>query len=327
MRAIGKPMGAAAWAMLLGLSVIWGGSFFFIKIALEGMAPFTLVLGRVAVGGLVLHALLRAMGQRMPTSPRLWADFTVMGLLGCLVPFSLISWGETEIASGLAAILNATTPIFAILIAHRYTTDERLTARRLAGVLIGFAGVIVMIGLEALRGLGPHLLAQLAVLAAAASYACAGVYGRRFHALHPLVPALGQVTTTALLMIPLVLYFDRPWLRPMPAWRSWGALLALGALSTGLAYVAYFRLLARAGATNLLLVTFLIPATALVLGIGVLGEPIELRQLAGMAIIGSGLAVIDGRPLAALARLSGQREIRGQLPHFRQEKTASSSRK
>jgi drug/metabolite transporter (DMT)-like permease len=209
--------------------------------------------------------------------------------------------GQTGIASGLAAILNATTPLFTVLLAHVLRPDERLTSARLAGVLVGLARVVLMIGPAALDGLGGPVLAQFACLAAALSYALAGIFGRRLRDHPPLVAAAGQVAMSTLLILPLALTTDRPWMLDLPGPATWSALIGLALLSTALAYVIYFRILARAGATNLLLVTFLIPVSALALGIGLLGEHLAPGHLGDMALIALGLAAIDGRPLSWLA--------------------------
>ena len=295
-----KVMGPAEWLLLLALAMLWGGSFFFAKLALAELHPFTLVLGRVGLAALALNIVVRASGHRMPTALRPWRAFLVMGALNNLVPFSLIFWGQTEIASGLASILNATTPLFAVVLAHFLTRDERMTVARLSGVLLGLLGVAVMIGPEALAGLSLHLLAQIAVLGAAISYACAGIFGRRFAGTPPLVTAAGQLTGTTLMMLPLALAIDLPWTMPAPALGTWSALAALALLSTAAAYVIYFRILAVAGATNLLLVTFLIPPSALLLGTTFLGERLDQGAFIGMALIALGLAAIDGRPFAHL---------------------------
>jgi drug/metabolite transporter (DMT)-like permease len=220
-----------------------------------------------------------------------------MGALNNLLPFSLIFWGQTQIASGLASILNSTTPLFTVVLAHFFTRDERLTTNRLTGVLFGLLGVAVMLGPDALYGLHANMLAQIAVLGAAICYAFAGIFGRRFRGAPPLVTAAGQVGATSVMMLPIVLIADRPWTLPMPSLQTFGAVVALALLSTALAYVIYFRILAVAGATNLLLVTFLIPVSALLLGMSILGERLDLRHFGGMALIAFGLAAIDGRPL------------------------------
>jgi drug/metabolite transporter (DMT)-like permease len=299
-------MGPREWALLIILSILWGGSFFFAEVALEALPPLSVVFARVAIGALALLVLVHAAGLRLPRELRLWRAFFVMGALNNLIPFSLIVWGQTAITGGLAAILNATTPLFTVVLAHLLTRDERLTPAKLAGVAAGFLGVAVMIGPEVLGGLGTGglglaVLAQLAVLAAAVSYAFAGIYGRRFRATPPLITATGQVTASTLLLCPLALMIDRPWTLALPepavTWAALGALLGLGLLSTAAAYVIYFRILASAGATNLLLVTFLIPVSAILLGVMVLSEQLTAAQLAGMGLIAIGLAAIDGRVL------------------------------
>jgi len=287
-------MSAADWLMLVSLSVLWGGSFFFAKIAVGEMPPLTLALGRVAIAATFLIALARATGVALPDR---WRPFLVMGLLNNALPFSLIFWGQTHIPSGLAAILNATTPLFTVLVAHFATADEKLTAARLAGVAAGFAGVVIMLGPDLLRELGADVAAQLACLAAALSYAFAGVYGRRFRGEPALRVAAGQLVASTALLAPVVVVLDRPWTLAPPSATAWAALVALAAFSTALGYLLYFRILARVGATNLLLVTFLIPVSAILLGSMVLGEALAARHLAGMAAIALGLAAMDGRVL------------------------------
>jgi drug/metabolite transporter (DMT)-like permease len=295
-------MGGAEWLLLVALSLLWGGSFFFTAVALRELPPLTVVLGRVALAALALLLLVGVSGQRLPRGLGPWGAFLAMGALNNLIPFSLIVWGQTQIASGLAAILNATTPLFTVLLAHLLTADERLTPGRLAGVFAGFAGVVLMIGPGALEGLGGAVLAQCACLAAALSYALAGIFGRRLRGHPPLVTAAGQVSMSTLLILPLALTLERPWTLPWPGAATWGALAGIALLSTALAYVIYFRILARAGATNLLLVTFLIPVSALALGGLVLGERLAPGQSGGMLLIALGHAAIDGRAFAWLVR-------------------------
>lgn len=289
------------WGLLIALSILWGGSFLFVGIAVQELPPFTIVLLRVGIAAAALHMVLRVFGIHLPYDPATWRAFFGMGLLNNAIPFSLIVWGQTQIASGLASILNATTPIFTVLLAHLLTRDERLTWPRLAGVLSGFAGIVVLMP-EALHGLGGDVLAQVAVLAAACSYACAGLFGRRFKRMgvQPLATAAGQVTASSLLLLPIVLIVDRPWSLPMPGAPVWGAVIGLALLSTALAYVLFFRILASAGAVNLLLVTLLIPPSAILLGVLALGEALHASDLAGMVLIGAGLASIDGRLPALL---------------------------
>lgn len=298
-------MGALEWALVVILSILWGGSFFFVEVAVSALAPLTVVALRVGLAALALNLLVLTMGQKLPRQRSLWLAFFTMGLLNNMVPFTLIAWSQTHVSSGLASILNATTPFFTVLAAHYLTRDEKITQTRLWGVALGFAGVVVMIGVGALAGFGTDTMAQLAVLIAAIAYACAGIFGRRFRQLgsSPLVTATGQVTASAIVLIPLAAATDQPWRLPTPDVHVWGAVIGVALLSTALAYILYFRVLATAGATNLLLVTFLIPVSAILLGTTVLGEQLEPGHLAGMALIGSGLAAIDGRPVQALRRV------------------------
>jgi len=306
-REIRTVMGATDWMLLLALGTLWGGSYFFGKVALAQLPPFTVAVGRLGLAALVLRVAVRAAGHAMPGSMRAWRAFWVMGLLNNAIPMSLILWGQTTIGSGLAAILNASTPLFTVLLAHVFTRDERMTAKKVGGVLFGLAGVAVMIGPDAVGGLHRGLLAQLAMVGAAIAYACAGIFGRRFAGTPPLVTAAGQVTASSLTLLPLSLFFDRPWLLGLPGARTCTALAGLALLCTALAYVIYFRILATSGASNLLLVTLLMPANAVLLGIAFLGEHVESRQLVGMALIAAGLATIDGRILAAVLRRLPQR--------------------
>jgi len=297
-------MGLTEWGFLLVLAVLWSGVFFLTKVALGEMRPFTVVVLRLGLGALVLHGVVLASGARMPTAARTWAAFAGMGALNNFLPFCLIAWGQTQIGSGLAAILNATTPLFTVLLAHGLTHDERMTPNRVGGVLLGLAGVVVMIGPGALGGLVAHapghLLGQLAVLGAAVSYACAGIFGRRFRALPPMVTATGQVTAGAVMVLPLALLFDRPWAQPMPGLEAWGAVAAAAVFCTALGYALYFRILAAAGATNLLLVTLLMPVGAVWLGMVFLGERLHAGEVFGIALIGLGLLAIDGRLLGVV---------------------------
>jgi len=294
-------MSATDWLLLVALGTLWGGSYFFGKVALAQLPPFTVAVGRLGLAAAMLQVVVRAAGYRMPGSLRAWRAFWVMGLLNNAIPMSLILWGQIRIGSGLAAILNASTPLFTVVLAHFFTPDERMTAKKVGGVLFGLAGVAVMIGPDVLGGLDGGL-AQLAMIGAAISYACAGIFGRRFGGAPPLITAAGQVTASSLTLLPLSLVVDRPWLLPLPGAQTWAAVFSLALLCTALAYVIYFRILATSGASNLLLVTLLMPVNAVFLGITMLGEHIESRQVVGMALIAAGLATIDGRVFALLRR-------------------------
>lgn len=302
MRDINPSMGASEWGMLVLLSVIWGGSFFFFAVAVTALPTFTIVFARVALGAVVLWLIALALREPLPRSLRQWRRFAVMGLLNNAIPFTLIVWGQREIASGLAAVLNATTPFFTVIVANALTRDEKLTANRLAGACVGLIGVAAMLGVDFLSSFGGTLLPQLAVLAAAVTYAFASVYGRRFADTSPLITAAGQTTASSLMILPLMLLIDRPWTLAPPPSAVWLSLLGLAVVCTAFAYVLFFTILKRAGATNIMLVTFLVPVSAMALGVAFLGEVVETRQIAGMAAIGAGLALIDGRPLAFLKR-------------------------
>jgi drug/metabolite transporter (DMT)-like permease len=298
MTAPARPtMSATDWLLLVALSMLWGASFFFGKIALLELPPLTVALGRVAIAAAILVVLARITGTVLPADMAAWRPYLLMGLLNNVIPFGLIFWGQTHIPSGLAAILNATTPLFTVLVAHIATADEKLTAARVSGVIFGFCGVVVMIGPDMLRQLGADIAAQFACLLAAISYAIAGVYGRRFRGEPPLRVAAGQLVASSIILAPLALVLDQPWTLPWPSASAWAALVALASLSTALGYLIYFRLLARAGATNVLLVTFLIPVSAILLGTLILGEQLAVRHIVGMIAIGIGLAAIDGRLL------------------------------
>jgi drug/metabolite transporter (DMT)-like permease len=311
---IQKTMTASDWALLAILSIVWGGSFLFVGVAVRELPPLTIVALRVVTAASALLLTLRLMGVDLPRTRQVWSAFLGMSILNNVIPFTLIVWGQSHIASGLASILNATTPLFTVIVAHYLTEDERLTGQRFAGVIVGFAGVAVMIGAAAFASLDASILAQLAVLGAALSYGFSGVFGRRFKTMGipPLATAAGQVTVSSAILLPTALIVDRPWTLAMPSTGAIVSLAALGLVSTAFAYLIFFRLLARAGATNVGLVTFLIPVSAILLGVLVLGETLAMRHMAGMALIGGGLVLIDGRLLSALkARFS----VKEPAPH------------
>jgi drug/metabolite transporter (DMT)-like permease len=235
-----------------------------------------------------------AQGQRMPLGRKLWLRFALLGFLYNVLPFILIAWGETRISSGMASILNATTPIFMVAVAHWGTEDEKLSPGKAIGIALGILGVMVLVGPSAFGG-GGTIWGELAVVGASCAYGFGGVYSRRFKDLTPLVAATGQITGATLLLIPLSLVIDRPWTLPMPGTDAWASLLAIALVNTALAYVVYYRMVATVGVTYISLVTFLIPVIALMLGAVFLGESMTLSALAGMAIIALGLASADER--------------------------------
>jgi drug/metabolite transporter (DMT)-like permease len=286
-------MSRSDWMALLALSLLWGGSFFFVEVALRGLPPLTIVWCRVALAAVFIGLAMRVTGMG-PPARRAWPALLVMGFLNNAVPFTLFVVAQGQITGSLAAILNATTPLFTVLVAHLATRDERLTPAKITGVCLGFGGVVVMMSGTAFAG---DVWAKLACLMAAVSYALAGVWGRRFRVMGvpPLPTAFGQVAASSLLLLPVWLWVDRPWALAVPGREVWGAVIGIAALSTALAYLIYFRLLASAGATNLLLVTFLIPVSATLLGVAILGERLEPQHVAGFALIAAGLMAIDGR--------------------------------
>lgn len=296
-----RTLGPTEWLLLIGLSILWGGSFFLYAVGLSELPPFTLVLGRVALAALVLLLVVYASGRRLPLQPRLLGGYLLLGGISNAIPFSLIAWGQTQIPSGLASILNATTPMFTILVAHLLTRDDRLTANRAVGVLLGLVGVSVLMGPDLLRGLDPYSLGQLAVLGAALCYGFATNYGRRFAQQSPLVNAAGMLAGATVWLLPLSLLLEQPWTLT-PGIVGWGAVLGLALLSTALAFLIYFRILAAAGATNIALVTFLVPVSAIALGALFLGERLGWDALAGMGLIFLGIAAVDGRLLRGVRR-------------------------
>jgi drug/metabolite transporter (DMT)-like permease len=288
-------MSPADWTLLLLLSVLWGGSFYFAKIAVAEIPPLTLALGRVGIAAAALAIVARLLAVPFPRDPAVWRQLTVMAALNNALPFTLIFWGQIHISVGLASILNATSPLFGVLVAHAFTHDDRLTAGRIVGLIAGFAGVVLLIGPGLLSELGTDVLAELACLAAACSYAFGAVLARRLRGVPPVMVATGQLTMSTVLLLPFVLLFDKPSALLTASNAALAALVAIALLSSALAYLIYFRLIARAGATNALLVTFLIPVSAILMGIVLLDESLSARQLAGMIAIFIGVAAIDGR--------------------------------
>jgi len=293
-------MSLRAWTLLLTLALVWGSTFVFAERALIELPAILVAWGRVATGALFLVLMLGAAGQSWPRGWARWRHYLAMGFLNNALPFTLIFAGQVELGAAAAAILNATTPTFTVLLAHAATRDERLTAGKAAGALLGFLGVALLIGLKQLSGVGAAIGPALLVLAGALSYAVAGLYGRRFRGEPPLVTATGQVVSSTLLLAPVALLWAEPWHLPVPSATALLCVLGLGLLCTAIAYRLYFRILALAGATNLLLVTLLLPPATMGLQVLLLGRPVGWPELSGFAVIALGLAAIDGRALAWL---------------------------
>ena len=295
-------LGPREWVLLGMLSLLWGGSFFLVAIALRGLPPFTLVTLRVGLAAASLLFLLPLCGSGLPRGRAVWLACLGMGLLNNAIPFSLIVWGQTQIASGLAAILNASTALMGVMVAAIVFRDERMTGRRLSGVLLGLAGVTTVIGPQALQALNPTSLGQLALLGASLSYACAAAFARKALAgLPPQIAAAGMLTGAAVLILPAAALFGQPLSLAWPA-SAWGALLYLAVIAGAGAYLLYYRVLAHAGAGNLSLVTLLVAPFAVLLGALVLQESLPPRDYLGFALIALGLLVLDGRPLSWLKK-------------------------
>lgn len=290
-----KTFTPRAWAELGLLALIWGATFLSVRLALNEIPVLTNVLHRTGWGALVLWLWVAIRRFPLPRDPRVWGAFLVMGVLNNLIPFCLMAWGQLHIESGLTAILNATTAFFGILVAAVVFSDERLTLNKLVGVLIGLAGVAMAIGPDALNGLDPRSLAQLAVLGGAFSYGLAGAWGRlRLSGLRPEVAAAGMLTGAFLLLLPVVLVVDGV---PSLDLRltTWGAIGYASILGTAAAYLLYYRVLGAVGAGNLLIVTLIIPPIAIVLGAVVLGEALPFRAFFGFALLAVGLVTVNGR--------------------------------
>ncbi len=292
-----RAMSGSEWGLLLALSILWGGSFFFVGVVVKTLPPLTIVALRVSIAALALWATASLTGVSFARIRTAFPSLVVMAVLNNALPFSLLVWAQTRLPSGVAAILNAATPLLTMIAAHFLTTSEKMTAMKLFGGLLGFAGVAAMIGFDVFSGADGNLLAEFACLAAAAFYALASIFGRRFRAmgLKPIDVATGQLTGSSLVLLPLAGLIDMPWRLPFPSLTTIAALLAFAWLSTALAYVVYFRILSGAGATNVVLVTVLAPATTIVLGAVALGEHLAWRDFFGLALIALGLAFVDGR--------------------------------
>jgi len=296
-----KSMGVGEWTVLVGLSAVWGSTFFFVEILLTAWTPFTIVFLRVSIAALCLWAYLIFRGRGAPKGLKIWVNLAGMSMLNNVIPFCLFIWAQMSITGSLASILNGTMPIFTVVLGYMLARDENISGGKLLGALVGFIGVAVLIGVDALSGRGADtLLAQLAMLGTAMCYAFASLYGKRFRAMDisPAQTAAGQVTLSALFIFPLMMIFDRPWTLPLGGVHVWASVIALGTLCTAAAYIAYFRLLGSVGAVNISICTFLIPIFSIMLGASFLGEVLLPQHIIGMVIIGIGLLLIDGRAVA-----------------------------
>ena len=290
-----RSLGITEWMLLVGLSILWGGSYLFMKLAVLTVPLFTIVLGRVSIAALALLIVLTISGTGIPKGRRIWVAFFGMGIFNNVIPMSLIVFSQNSISVGLASILNSITPLFTILVAHMTTNDERLTFRKLVGISFGIMGVVMLMGPELVDNLGVAALGEWACLGAALSYACANTFGRRFVQLgtKPMQTAFGQVVASTVILAPLVIVVDQPWTISDPGFLPVLSILALGLFCTALAYVIYFQILARSGATAIALVTFMIPPSAILMGWLALGEQISSQDFLGLSLIGVGLFSVN----------------------------------
>ncbi|MFT5350427.1 MAG: drug/metabolite transporter (DMT)-like permease [Planctomycetota bacterium] len=287
-------MNARDWGKLVLISIVWGLSFFFIEIALRELGFFTLVFYRIGSAAVIVTMILYIRGGRLPFDLSSWRKFFTLGLFNNFIPFSLITWGQVQIDSGLASILTATTPLFAVVMAHFMTRDEHMTRNRIVGVLLGVVGVCLLVGPEALHGLSSHAMGQIAVLGSAVSYSYGSIYTRELNKI-PLIEAMaGTLIAAFILATPAMLLFEYP-LQTSMQWTTIGAVLAMAVFGTVFAYMLYFNAVRTFGATNTMLVTFLVPITALLMGVAVLGESLSQYALLGMLVIFAGLLAVDGR--------------------------------
>ena len=297
-----KSLSGRAWAEMLVLSLIWGGSFLSIRIALDEISPLMSIAHRVTWAMLVLWVVVAVMRIPLPQNPRIWFAFLVMGLLNNVIPFVLMAWGQLHIESGLTSILNAFTAVVGVVMAALFFSDERLTPRKIIGVVLGFFGVAVAIGLENFKNFDLRSLAQLAVIGGTVAYAVAGVWARKNLAgMPPQLAAAGMLTGATVIMLPLVYFVEGlPTFDLQP--RTLVAIGYYAVIATATAYLLYYRVLAMAGSGNLMLVTLLVAPVAITLGAVVLGEKLSANAFVGFVILAVGLIILDGRVWKALRR-------------------------
>ncbi len=301
-----KTMDGQDWSLLILLSVLWGGAYFFAGVAVKELPPLTVVLARVSIAAIVLLPVFWYLGHSLPRSLSAWLPFFGMGLLNNVLPFGLIFAGQTQITVGLSSIINAMTPLFTVIVMASFR-EEGLTVNRVIGVLLGVVGVAVLRGFDGPID-GSQTLGIVLCLAAALSYGFAALWGRRFlTGVPPIEAATLQLVCSTLIIGVVVCFVDKPWTLSVPSLDAIWSLLALAVFGTALAYIVFFKILVRAGASNVMLVTLLLPVTALALGNVFLGEPIQAKEIIGAIIIGSGLLFIDGR---VINRLMGKVVVR-----------------
>ncbi len=281
--------------LLLFLAALWGPSFVFIKMAVETIPPLTLVLGRVGLAAIILYVVLRVQNGRLPQSPTIWKHIAIVALIHNTIPFVLFAWGEQYIDSALASILNGTTPLFTIILAHYFTVDDHLTPTKVIGVLLGFFGLILLVIPSFTDGVIATTWGVLAIALAAAMYGVAIVYTRNhLRGLPKLVAPTGQMIMATIMLIPLTLIVDQPWTLPAPSTQSILALLALAVWGTALAFVMYYKLLEVADPSYVSMITYVIPVFGVVLGVLVLEESITTLMIVGCGFILLGVMVVNG---------------------------------
>lgn len=288
-------MGLKMFGWLTMLALLWGPSFLFVKVAVQDIPPITLVGVRVSIAAVILYAILRIQQRNLPATASTWKHFAVIGLTFNALPFVLLSWAQLHIDSALAAIVNGTTPLFTVILAHLLTSDDRLSPAKLGGVLLGFAGLVLLVAPALVAGVQATVWGSLASITAAVSYGVATVYSRQhLRGLPPLVAPTAQLTMAAFYLVPLSLLVERPYLAPLPGWLAMAALLLLTLFSTALPFVIFYRLVERTSATNLSLVTYMVPVVATILGIVVLHEQPDWNVYLSLALIVLGVMTVNG---------------------------------
>lgn len=285
-----------ALALLLLLSALWGSSYAFIKLGIATIPPVTLIAGRTVIAGTLLLMILRWCGVAMPLDAAHWRKFFIQSLLNSAIPFTLIAWGEQSLDSGLAVILNSTSPIFTFLLGNLLLRQEKATWPRLVGVVAGLGGVTLIVGMTALQGLGSQTVAALAIVAATICYAGAALFGRQFRGLNPMIPAAGSLIAGSIILVPISLILDKPWTLA-PSMESVAALLALAVLCTALALVIYFRLLELLGSLGTVAQAYLRVPFGVAIGLLFMGETLAPTAGIGLVLVIAGVFAMT-RPVA-----------------------------
>jgi drug/metabolite transporter (DMT)-like permease len=295
------------WIPYLTLALVWGTSYLWIKIGLESLPPLTLIAGRLTLGALFVAIVVAVAREPLPREPRQYATLLVMSVINIVIPFLLITLGEQSIDSALASILNATVPLFVIVIAPLFLPEERVTAAKIAGLALGFAGVVLLVAPGLTSGLGTSVPAELMLVGSSVSYAFGNVFARRnVRGMAPMIPALFQVGFAAAITVPLALLIDHPWADVHPAPIAFLAVAWLGFLGSGLAYLCFFTVLRHWGSTRTSTSSYLLPVVGITAGALVLGEAVTGNRIVGTALIVAGIAIVSSPGL--LRRLLGRRD-------------------